>query len=118
MSETNDAAVEEVVNIDGGTPEERLTYIKDVFGLIKNRNTRLTKGVANRKALIGFLSRNEEPTGPSSYRLDHIRTTANKIIRLLSETSKVFNLLHGDDLVTVADFGDILASVQNSFNNA
>jgi hypothetical protein len=107
------------IPLDGSeSPEERSKYITQVLELIKKRGVRLKTAQQHRRELAAFFAKSEEPSGPALIRLNFIRETAMKVIKLLGEAGTAYNIAYGGDLIVVADLIDILDTTKEMLKNA
>ena len=89
--------------------DQKIEYIQNVFKLVNKRGIRTQNAINRRQALRMSMQAQEEPRGMIAVRLEFIKGTATKIVKLLGESGLIFNTMYGDDLATIADLLDILA---------
>ena len=95
--------------------KDRIEYLQKVLTLVKKRDTRFKNAQKRRALLASYVSADEElPPGPARLRLAFIHEGAQKVIHLLGSLGETFNAAYNDDVVTIADLLDILATAQSN----
>lgn len=72
--------------------------------------TRLQTGARRRKTIGEQLQAGLEPRGP---RVDWVQEGSQQVIELLVELGEEFNSVHDDDMVSLMDMLDILATARH-----
>lgn len=91
-------------------------YASQVFQKLKEQSKdRLSRGAQLRAAMVAQLAAGLDPTG---YRVDFLHATAKQIIDVLCAAAETFNTEHPDDMISTADFLDVLATTKNKIVHA
>lgn len=88
-----------------------MTDVEAALGVIatavRNRALRLKRGTARRVAMAAALAQGRDPQGP---RARWLEATSRRVLAVLEEQAVAFNAAQPDDLISVQDFGDALAT--------
>lgn len=78
--------------------------------MAKDIDNRLAKGLKKRRQMSEAIECGEEPEG---YRAEWIKETSQAILDVLIVQAEIFNEIHTDDRISVADMGDALMTTIN-----
>lgn len=91
------------------TPLEKATLVARILAAyVEDTERKIAYGLASRRAALKQIKAGQTPTG---YRAEWIRTTAQRVLKVLEDASDEFNVQFSWDKVSVADLGDVLATL-------
>ena len=96
------------------TESEKIEYATTAFQcLVNEKQSRLRRGLILRQAMHHQIERGEDPTG---YRAEWLKATTRKVSQLLAEEAERFNKTYVNDMASVPDLLDVLATVTNFYS--
>jgi hypothetical protein len=97
------------------TDIEKIDYATTAFQcLVNEQQNRLRRGLILRQKMHNAIERGEDP---DDYRARWMKETTGKLARFLAEEAERFNKQHVNDMASVADLLDILATATHHFQN-
>lgn len=94
---------------NGLTEEEQIAYTQLVFRTVSvDDQARLKRGMQLREEMHAAMARGEDPEG---YRVDWLKRTSDRIIKVLIGSSEEFNAIYADDKISLGDLSDVITAV-------